>query len=49
MLGAKTVIPMHYATFPILEPTADRFVAEMKKTAPGARVVVLKPGEEAAL
>jgi L-ascorbate metabolism protein UlaG (beta-lactamase superfamily) len=49
LLQAKAVVPMHYGTFPILEPNADRFVAEMKKTAPGIRVVVLKPGEEAAL
>ena len=49
LLGAKTVVPMHFGTFPVLEPDADRFVAEMKKAAPGVRVVVLKPGEEAAL
>ncbi len=49
LLRAKTVIPMHYGTFPILEPSADRFVAEMKKVAPGTRVVVLGPGEETAL
>ena len=49
LLQAKAVAPMHYGTFPILEPTAERFVAEMKRTAPGVRVVVLKPGEEAAL
>ena len=49
LLRAKTVIPMHYGTFPILEPSADRFVAEMKKVAPGTRVVVLRPGEETAV
>ncbi len=49
LLKAKTVIPMHFGTFPILEPNADRFVAEMKKTAPGTRVVVLAPGEEISL
>lgn len=48
LLKPKAVIPMHYGTFPILEPTADRFVAEMKTVAPQVRVVVLEPGEEAA-
>lgn len=47
LLRAKAVVPMHFGTFPILEPSADRFVAEMKRSAPGARVVVLGPGEEA--
>ena len=36
----KTVIPCHYATFPILEQTADRFVAE----ASGQNVEVLEVG-----
>ncbi len=49
LLRAKTVIPMHYGTFPILEPSADRFVAEMKKTAPATRVIVLSPGQETAV
>lgn len=47
MLGARAVVPMHYGTFPILEPSADRFVAEMRRVAPDARVVVLAPGGEA--
>jgi L-ascorbate metabolism protein UlaG (beta-lactamase superfamily) len=46
LLKARTVIPMHFGTFPILEPNADRFAAEMKKCVPGSRVVVLSPGEE---
>jgi L-ascorbate metabolism protein UlaG (beta-lactamase superfamily) len=25
-----TVIPCHYGSFPFVEPTADKFVAEMK-------------------
>ncbi len=37
----KTVIPIHYGTFPMLDQTADAFVAEMK----GQNVVVPKPGE----
>jgi len=46
LLKAKKVVPMHYGTFPILEPTADRFVAELAKVSPGTRAIVLSPGEE---
>ena len=46
LLKAKAVMPMHYGTFPILEPTADRFVAELAKVSPGTRPIVLAPGEE---
>jgi len=49
LLKAKTVIPMHFGSFPILEPNADRFVAEMRKIAPETKVVVLRPGEETSL
>jgi L-ascorbate metabolism protein UlaG (beta-lactamase superfamily) len=37
----KTVIPCHYGTFPIIDQTADAFVAEMK----GENVVVPKVGQ----
>ena len=46
LLSAKAVVPMHYGTFPILEPTADRFVAELWKVSPKTRPIVLAPGEE---
>ncbi|MDY6833592.1 MAG: metal-dependent hydrolase [Chloroflexota bacterium] len=46
MLKPKKVIPMHYATFPILEMNADSFVELVKKEAPGVEVVVLQPGQE---
>ncbi len=46
LLRAKAVVPMHYGTFPILEPTADRFVAELARVSPGTRPIVLAPGEE---
>jgi len=39
------VIPMHYATFPVLAQTADEFVRLAGEKAPGVKVVVLKPGE----
>jgi L-ascorbate metabolism protein UlaG (beta-lactamase superfamily) len=47
MLRPKAVVPMHYGTFPILEPNADRFAAEVARVAPQVRVVALKPGESA--
>ena len=37
--GFETVIPAHYATFPIIDQTADKFLAEMK----GAKTKVLVP------
>ena len=46
LLSAKAVIPMHYGTFPILEPNAGRFVAELAKVSPKTRPIVLAPGEE---
>lgn len=36
-----TVIPIHYGTFPIIDPTADNFIAAAK----GQNVVVPKVGE----
>ncbi len=38
----KTVLPCHYGTFPMLDQTADAFVAEMK----GETVLVPKPGQQ---
>jgi L-ascorbate metabolism protein UlaG (beta-lactamase superfamily) len=46
LLRAKAVVPMHFGTFPILEPNADRFVAELAKVAPDTRPIVLVPGGE---
>ena len=46
LLGAKTIIPMHYKTFPILEQDASSFADIMKKEAPNIKVVVLDPGQE---
>ena len=44
MIGAATVIPMHYDTFPAIETDAEAFKAEVEaKTS--SRVELLKPGE----
>lgn len=40
--GAK-VVPLHYATFPVLAPDCDAFVAECKRR--GVEAVPLAPGE----
>ena len=46
MLKPRVVIPMHYATFPVLVERADGFVALVREKCPGTEVLVLKPGEE---
>ena len=46
LLEAKTVIPMHYKTFPILEQDASSFVKTMGKEASDIQVVTLDPGQE---
>jgi L-ascorbate metabolism protein UlaG (beta-lactamase superfamily) len=40
LIGADTVIPVHYATFPILAGTPDELAS-----ATSAKVVALEPGE----
>ncbi len=44
MVGAKTVIPCHYNTFPAIEADAEAFKADVE-SATGSAVVVLAPGE----
>jgi L-ascorbate metabolism protein UlaG (beta-lactamase superfamily) len=44
LLGVKHVIPMHYATFPMLTGTPDALKAETKDI-PGLQIHALKPGE----
>lgn len=41
LLKPKSVVPMHYGTFPLLRGTP----AELKKLAPGVDVVEMAPGE----
>jgi L-ascorbate metabolism protein UlaG (beta-lactamase superfamily) len=43
-VGAKTVIPMHYDTFPAIETDSGAFKADVESQT-SSRVVLLKPGE----
>jgi L-ascorbate metabolism protein UlaG (beta-lactamase superfamily) len=47
-VGAGTVIPMHYDTFPPIETDAEAFKADVEAQT-SAQVVVLKPGESQSL
>ena len=42
-IKAETVIPCHYGSFPIIEPNADKFVAELQ----GQQVKVVVPEKNA--
>jgi L-ascorbate metabolism protein UlaG (beta-lactamase superfamily) len=44
MIGAGTVIPMHYNTFPPIETDAKAFKSAVEGDTP-SKVVVLEPGE----
>ncbi len=48
MIKPKTVIPMHYGTFPVLIGTPDALRKEIKGVK-GVKVLGLKPGESSAL
>ncbi|MBV8429618.1 MAG: metal-dependent hydrolase [Solirubrobacterales bacterium] len=43
-IGAKTVVPCHYNTFPAIETDAQAFKSDAE-SATGSTVVVLEPGE----
>lgn len=44
-VGAKTVIPCHYNTFPPIRQDPEAFREEVARRAPRATVVILAPGE----
>ena len=44
-VGAKTVVPMHVGTFPVLDGTPEQFAKELKATAPRATMVQMTIGE----
>ena len=43
--GAKSVVPMHYGTFPVLTGTPEELAKALKKSAPRGKMVQLKIGE----
>jgi L-ascorbate metabolism protein UlaG (beta-lactamase superfamily) len=47
-VGAKTVIPMHYDTFPPIETDAEAFKADVEAQT-SSQVVLLEPGESHAV
>jgi L-ascorbate metabolism protein UlaG (beta-lactamase superfamily) len=44
LVGAKTVVPCHYNTFPPIETDADAFKSDVE-SATDSNVVILQPGE----
>ncbi len=49
LLKVKTVIPMHFGTFPALAGTPDQLRDALKKAKSSAKVVELKPGDSQVL
>jgi L-ascorbate metabolism protein UlaG (beta-lactamase superfamily) len=49
LLGVKTVVPIHYGTFPILAGTPDELRAEGRKIGAGFEVIAPERGVETAL
>ena len=49
LVAPKTVIPMHYGTFPVLTGTPEVFGRELKKRKVKTRLRVMQPGEAIAL
>ncbi len=45
LIGAGTLIPMHYGTFPVLTGTVAEFESEVKALGLNTRVVAIAPGE----
>ncbi len=45
LLKPKTVIPMHYDTFPVIEANPEKFKHLVSETSPDTNVIILKPGE----
>jgi L-ascorbate metabolism protein UlaG (beta-lactamase superfamily) len=44
LIGAATVIPIHYNTFPPIETDAEAFKSDVESKT-SSKVVILEPGE----
>jgi L-ascorbate metabolism protein UlaG (beta-lactamase superfamily) len=44
-VGVKTIVPMHYGTFPVLTGTPEELAKELKSTAPKAKMMQMQIGE----
>jgi len=45
LVGSKTVVPMHYGTWPLIEQDPMEFAKLVTKISPGTKTVVLEPGQ----
>ncbi len=45
LLGVRTVIPMHWGTFPVLAQDTTEFTTHLARVVPECRAVTLQPGE----
>ncbi|MDR2891876.1 MAG: metal-dependent hydrolase [Deltaproteobacteria bacterium] len=48
-LKAKTAVPMHWGTFPVLAQDASDFERELAATAPDCRPIIMQPGQTVVL
>jgi len=46
LINPEIVIPMHYATFPVLYGSPEEFKKLVEKEAPSTKVVILNPGDQ---
>jgi L-ascorbate metabolism protein UlaG (beta-lactamase superfamily) len=48
-VNPRSVVPIHYGTFPVLTGTPEEFERELKKREVTAELRVMKPGETISL
>ena len=48
-VNPRSVVPIHYGTFPVLTGTPEEFERELKKREVESKLCVMKPGETISL